>query len=871
MMQIQSIQVLKGPNIWSVRRKKLIQMRLDLGEMEYRPSNTISGFKERLQKLIPSLQNHHCSEGHEGGFFERVHDGTWMGHIVEHIALEIQTLAGMFAGFGRTRSTSITGVYNVVFTYVAEKAGIYAAQAAVRIAEALVAGDEYNLKDDIRQLEKLGDAERFGPSTGSIIDEAIKRKIPFTRLNTASLVQLGQGKNQVRFRATMTDKTSSIAVDIAGNKEETKRLLKEHAIPVAEGSTITTLDDLQQAIKAFGFPLVFKPLNGNHGRGVTINVNSGEEATSAFDLARKISPKVIVERFITGYDYRVLVINYKVVAASMRKPAHVTGNGTDTVQQLIAEENKNPGRGNGHENVLTSILIDQDTLYTLQKAGLTLDYVPAEGESVKLKSTANISTGGTAVDMTDELHPLNVLTCERIAKVIGLDICGIDIMAGSLSLPLQQTGGVVLEVNAAPGFRMHLAPTEGKPRNVAAPVLDMLYPGGKSPRIPIIAITGTNGKTTTTRLIAHMIKNCGYTVGYTTSDGIYINDMMHKQGDMTGPTSAAFVLQDPTVEFAVLETARGGILRSGIGFDLCDIAVITNIQKDHLGISDIHTLRDLQRVKSVLVETVRKNGWAALNADNPYCVHIGMDTTHCQVAYFSMYADNPVITSHCLKGGSAAIIENGNIVLMKGSLKITLSSLQNVPITYNGTVAFMVQNAMAASLATYLWGFPIAEIRSSVESFYPSTEQTPGRMNLFDFNDFKILVDYAHNPDGLLGIKPFIMSMKASVRTGVISGTGDRRDDDIRQMGRIASGIFDHIVICQEKYLRGRSKEEIAALLLEGIKEVDPNKTVQITGSSDAAWEAIMKNRQPEELITIISDSINHAFQRVKAYHEDMC
>ncbi|WP_069659486.1 cyanophycin synthetase [Arcticibacter eurypsychrophilus] len=869
-MQIQSIQVLKGPNIWSVKRKKLIQMRLDLGEMEYRPSDTISGFKERLQELIPSLKKHHCSEGHEGGFFERVHDGTWMGHIVEHIALEIQTLAGMFAGFGRTRSTSTTGIYNVVFTYVAEQAGIYAAQAAVRIAEALVVGEEYDLKADIRQLERYRDADRFGPSTGAIIDEAVKRKIPFTRLNTASLVQLGQGKNQVRFRATMTDKTSSIAVDIAGNKEETKRLLKEHAIPVADGSTITTLEGLKKAIKEIGFPLVFKPLNGNHGRGATINVNSEEEATVAFELARKISPKVIVERFIRGSDFRVLVINYKVVAAALRKPAHVIGNGRDTIQQLIEEENKNPKRGNGHENVLTNILIDQDTNEMLRKADLTLDYVPAEGKTVNLKSTANISTGGTAVDMTDEIHALTVFTCQRIAKVIGLDICGIDIMAGDISRPLQQTNGVVLEVNAAPGFRMHLAPTEGKPRNVAAPFIDMLYPEGKSSRIPIIAITGTNGKTTTTRLIAHIIKNCGYKVGYTTSDGIYIQDMMHKKGDMTGPTSAAFVLQDPTVEFAVLETARGGILRSGIGFDFCDIAVITNIQEDHLGISDIHTLKDLQRVKSVLVDTVWKNGWAVLNADNPYCVNIGTDTTHCQVAYFSMYADNPVIIAHCQNGGSAAILENGNIVLMKGSLKITLSSLQNVPITYNGSVAFMVQNAMAASLAAYLWGFQVAEIRTSIESFYPSTEQTPGRMNLFEFSDFKILVDYAHNPDGLMGIKHFIMSMKASRRTGVISGTGDRRDDDIRQMGRIAAGIFDHIIICQEKYLRGRTKEEIAALLLEGIKEVAPDKSVQITGTSDQAWEAVLNERHPGELITIISDSINHAYQRVKRYHESL-
>jgi len=866
-MEIKSVQVLKGPNIWSIRRKKLIQMRLDLEDLEQRPSNTLPGFRERLEQLLPSLYDHRCSEGHKGGFFERVEKGTWMGHIIEHIALEIQTLAGMFAGFGRTRSTNTSGVYNVVFSYVEEQVGVYAAKAAVRIAEALIAATAYDLEKDIMTMRKLRDDVRFGPSTGSIIDEAISRNIPYLRLNSGSLIQLGHGRNQIRLRATITDHTSNIAVDIAGNKEETKRILNEQAIPVAQGVTIGSQDGLQKAVSELGFPLVFKPLNGNHGRGATINVTNMIDAEAAFDLARKISSKVIAERFIQGHDFRILVIDYKMIAAAMRKPAHVIGDGLNTIRNLIEKENSDPRRGYGHENVLTEINIDHDTESLLQKRGYTLDSIPADGEVVYLKSTANLSTGGTSVDVTDLVHPLNVFMCERIAKVVGLDICGIDIMAANLSEPLKETGGVVLEVNAAPGFRMHLSPSEGTPRNVAAPVLDMLYPAGKSSRIPIIAVTGTNGKTTTTRLISHIIKNSGYRVGYTTSDGIYIHDSLLKEGDTTGPASAAFVLQDPTVEFAVLETARGGILRAGLGFDNCDIAVLTNIQEDHLGVSDINTLADLQRVKSVLIESVKADGWAILNADDEHCLKIGQKTNHCNVAYFSTEAENETIASHCQKGGTAAFVEKGFITIKKGGWKIPLVRVDNIPITYGGTVMFMVQNAMAAGLAAYSWGFKVSDIRSAMESFLPSIEHTPGRMNLFDFQNYKILVDYAHNPDGLLGIKPFILSTPASIRTGVISGTGDRRDDDIRKMGSVAADIFDKIVVCQERYLRGRTADEITRLLLEGIRENNPDKPVTVLQNSEEVWNFIIDSPRVGELITIISNTVANAYRKVNEHH----
>jgi cyanophycin synthetase len=593
LMKILSIQALRGPNIWSVRRKKLIQMRLDLEDLEALPTNKIDGFRQRLEAMFPTMIEHRCSEEVRGGFFQRIERGTWMGHVIEHIALETQSLAGMETGFGRTRETKTPGVYNVVFSYVEEKVGIFAAESAVNIAQALVNNEAYDLQADLKKMREIREDVRLGPSTGSIVDEAVARDIPWIRLGTNSLVQLGYGVNQMRFQATITCKTSSIAVDIACNKEQTKQMLDAASIPVAKGDICVDEEDLDNTIRRIGYPIVLKPLDGNHGKGVSINVNTREEAVAGLAFAQKYSRKVIVEKYITGFDFRVLVIDNKMVAAAQRVPANVVGDGKQTIQQLIDETNKDPRRGYGHENVLTEITVDRDTMDLLEKKNYTLDTVPPANEVVYLKSTANLSTGGTSIDVTDMVHPENIFLAERISRVIGLDVCGIDIMAKNLTQPLKENGGVILEVNAAPGFRMHLAPSEGLPRNVAAPVIDMLYPLGKPSRIPIIAVTGTNGKTTTTRLIAHIVKNNGYKVGFTTSDGIYVQNHMLEKGDTTGPLSTEFILKDPTVEFAVLETARGGILRSGLGFSRCDIGIITNIQEDHLGISDIHDLKDL--------------------------------------------------------------------------------------------------------------------------------------------------------------------------------------------------------------------------------------------------------------------------------------
>lgn len=864
-MKILKVQALRGPNIWSVTRKKLIQMRLDLEELEQRPTNLIPGFRERIEQLFPTMYEHRCSEGKPGGFFYRIEKGTWMGHVIEHIALEIQTLAGMETGFGRTRETKTPGIYNVVFSYVEEQVGMYAAEAAVRIAEALIEGTEYDLEKDLRKMREIREDVRLGPSTGSLVDEAVARDIPWIRIGRNSLIQLGYGVNQVRFQATITQYTSSIAVDIACNKELTKKMLDDANIPVPKGDICVDEEDLDAAIARIGYPLVLKPLDGNHGKGASINVKDRDTAVAGLAHAQKYSRKVIVEKFITGYDFRVLVINNQVVAAAQRVPAHVKADGKHSIQELIDRENQDPRRGYGHENVLTEINVDRDTLDLLEKRGYTLETVPPKGELVYLKSTANLSTGGTSIDVTEMMHPENVFLCERVARIIGLDVCGIDIMARNLTQPLKENGGAILEVNAAPGFRMHLAPAEGLPRNVAAPVIDMLYPPGKPSRIPIISVTGTNGKTTTTRLIAHMVKNAGFRVGFTTSDGIYVQNHMLDKGDTTGPLSAEFILKDPTVEFAVLETARGGILRSGLGFSRCDIGVITNIAEDHLGLNDIDTLDDLARVKSVVAQSIKRDGWAVLNADNPWCVKIGEDL-RCNIAYFSMDETNPLIKAHSKKNGISAVFENGFITIKKGDWKIRIERVTTIPLTMGGKARFMIENVLAAALAGYLQGFRTENIRLSLETFIPSAALTPGRMNIFEFKDYRVMIDFAHNAAGYLGIEEFMSSVDSPLKIGIIAGTGDRRDEDIQECGKIAARMFDHIIIRQEKHLRGRTGQEIIDLLIAGIKEVDKHVPYEVVPKEVEALKHAMGMAQPGTFITALSDVIDNAIEVVQDY-----
>ena len=868
-MKIVEIKVLRGPNYWSIRRPKLIQMKVDLEELEEIPTNLVPGFRENIEKLMPSLYEHRCSEGVAGGFFTRVTEGTWMGHVIEHVALELQTLAGMDTGFGRTRGAGKKGEYYVVFDYMEEEAGVYAAKASFELVKVLIAGQVPDLSVPIQQLREIRENTRLGPSTGSIVEEAVKRGIPYIRLNKQSLVQLGYGIHQKRIRATIASSTSCIAVDIAGDKVETKNLLGAAEIPVPKGCIIYSDQTAQDAIDNVGFPFVFKPINGNHGKGATTNITSLAQAETALEAARKYGRNVICEKYITGFDFRLLVVNYKFICAALRTPASVSGDGIHDIEWLIEETNRDARRGYGHEKVLTQIKIDDFTQKMLDEKGYTLKTVPAKDEFVLLKPTANLSTGGTSTDVTDEVHPVNIFLAERIAKIIGLDICGIDIMASDLKTPLFENGGAVLEVNAAPGFRMHVEPSEGIPRNVAEPVIDMLYPKGTNGRIPIIAITGTNGKTTTSRLTSHICKTAGYKVGFTTSDGVYIQNQMMMKGDCTGPKSAEFVLKDPTVDFAVLECARGGILKNGLAFSHCDIAIVTNVAADHIGLGGIETLEQMAKVKAVVPETVYRHGFSILNADDDLVYKMKKDLT-CNVALFSMDENNKRIKTHCNKGGMAAIYENGYVTIMKGNWKIRIEKVSDIPITYGGKAVHNIMNVLPSILAAYLFkNIRVEDIRLALQTFVPSITQTPGRLNMFEFRHFKFLVDFAHNPAGLTLLCDFVNKLDSTYKIGIISGTGDRRDEDIREIGRISARNFDEIIIRQDKNMRGRTPDEIVNLLVEGINEGKTSDIpIKILHKEKEAIMYAYENVKPGAIITIMCDVIPDALEFIKELKE---
>lgn len=852
-MKILKTQVLRGPNRWSNYRNRLIQVRIDLEEMEDFPTDTIEGFCERMKIAFPGMIDHECSEGVKGGFFTRLERGTWLGHVIEHVALEIQSLAGMETGYGRTRGTAFKGIYNMVFAFEIEQAGLFAAQSAFAIVEAIAKNEPYDIASDIEHLKFLRKRHGLGPSTKSIVDEAQRRGIPWQRLGNRSKIQLGYGKNQKQFQATITGNTSSLAVHIASDKDDTKILLAQAGIPVPAGDICRTEEGMHEIINKIGYPIVIKPLNANQGKGAAINVCDAQTAKVAFAAALAFGKYVIIEKYITGDDYRLLVINGKFVAAARRIPAHVVGDGHSSVSELIEQVNAHPDRGEGHESSLTKILVDADTDHQLQKLGYGLDSVPNNSETVYLKSTSNLSTGGTAADATDEIHPQNKFMAERIAKIVGLDICGIDVMAKNIFTPIQENGGAVLEVNAAPGFRMHLAPTIGKPRNVAKAVVDMLYPENTQSTIPLFAVTGTNGKTTTTRLLAHFAKVAGYTPGYTTTDGIYIGDYKIQEGDTTGPVSAGLILRDPTVDFAVLETARGGLLRSGLAFDHCDVGIITNIQEDHLGLSDINTLADLANVKAVVARSVNKNGFAVLNADDFHCVKIA-EELDCNIVYFSMEKCNPVLADHLEKGGYGCYVDNGNITSAKGQQVNVIENVSAIPLSQNGNAKFMVANILAAVGGAFAHGFSISDLQQGLRSFIPSYELTPGRMNFFEFSNFKVLVDYAHNPHGMLAMKDYLETVKAKRKIGIIAGVGDRRDNDIVELASIAATMFDHIIIRQEHGLRGRSLDEINKLMVKGIFGAGTGVSYDLAPEETDAIKLALSMAQPGDLIVALSD-----------------
>jgi cyanophycin synthetase len=865
-MEILETKVLRGPNYWSNYRKQLIALKVDIGELENLPTDKIPGFSERIEKWMPSLYEHHCSEGEAGGFFKRVKKGTWAGHVMEHIALGIQTLAGMECGYGRTRSAGPKGVYHVVFAYTIEQAGLYAAEAALRITEALIEGKEYDIDADVEELKRLKRKYSFGPSTQSIVDEAKRKNIPYKRLGNDSLVVLGHGHKQRKIRATIACSTSNIGLELASNKNETKRMLNAAFVPVPSGVLLYGEEEIEEALQEIRFPVVVKPVDGNHGRGITTNISTKEEVYAAFKIAKTVSDRIIIEEFVEGSDYRFLVVNYKLVAAARRTPAMITGDGTSTIEELISKENEHPMRGDGHENLMSRIEVDEVTQHILARNKYTLSTVLESGKSLFLKDTANLSSGGTATDVTDKVHPATRAVMERAARILNLNICGIDLVAKNIHEPLTRDIGAIVEVNACPGLRMHLSPSKGLGRNVAEPIIDMLFPNNDNGRIPLVAVTGTNGKTTTTRLVAHIASHMGHRVGFTTTDGIYINGHAVHYGDCTGPVSAGAVLTDPTIDFAVLESARGGILRSGLGFDTCDISIVTNVTEDHLGLKDIHTLEEMAKVKSVVPKCTDYDGYAILNADDDL-VYGMKDELSCNVALFSMDAENPRIAEHCEDGGYAAVIENGYVTVCKGKWKIRIEKVDQIPLSLGGRAVSMVKNILPAVLTAVLRKFDPAKIREALHTFIPSPSQTPGRMNLFNFNDFNVMVDYAHNKDGFLELKKFMDNTDAAHKVAVVSATGDRRDEDIRMIGRLCAKMFDEIILRHDVDLRGRDGEELIRLIKEGIREEKPMEVKVITDEREAIRFAIAHAKK-NSFIYVGADSVRNTIKYIEEERE---
>jgi cyanophycin synthetase len=856
---------MRGPNYWSIKHPKIIVLKLDLEDLQDAQTNEMPNLPQKLEKLFPDMYKHRSSEGTEGGFLRLVREGTTYSKVVQHIALELQTMAGMDSGYGRRYAANKPGLDYVVFSYQQERAGEYAAHAAVRITEALANGERVNVIQDVAKLHQIREDEYFGPSTEAIIQEAVTRNIPYIQNKKSGHIQLGYGIHQKRIQAAMSSNTSFFAVECAGDKNTTKLILDEAGIPVPQGHIVYNTAELEMAVEELGYPIVTKPLDGNQGKGASINLHCWKEALKGLVEAQRFSQAVIVEQFIQGADFRMLVIDGKFIAAAKRTPAMVVGDGHSTIRQLVNAVNKDPRRGVGHEKELTHIKIDKITRGILRDKGLTLQSVLPEKQVLYLKNTANLSTGGTATDVTDLVHPYNVLMAERIAGIIGLDICGIDVMTSDIAIPLPETRGAVIEVNAAPGLRMHISPTEGLPRNVADPIINMMFPYGCPSRIPIVAVTGTNGKTTTTRLIAHILKFKGYKVGYTTTDGIYIQGRKIISGDTTGSFSSEFVLKDPTVNYAVLECARGGLLRSGLAFTQCDIGIVMNVSADHLGLKDINTVEEMANVKAVIPKTVCPDGYAILNADDDLVYNMA-NGLRCKVALLSLDENNLRIKDHISKGGLAAVLEDGYISLFKNTYKIRVDRVADIPLTFGGKARFNIQNVLAATLAAYISHLEIVDIKTALRTFIPSSETTPGRMNLFKLPKYEVLIDYAHNTAGMQAIGEFISSVQAHPKIGIVAGIGDRRDEDTRAVGRIAAEVFDDIIIRQDADLRDRDGTEINNLIKEGIFSVRPELEPKEINNEMRALAYALEYAPEGAFITLFAENIPEAVKLVESF-----
>jgi cyanophycin synthetase len=877
-MDILETRVYRGPNLYALW--PMIRLRIDLGELESYPTAKLPGFADRLLELMPTLAEHTCGLGVPGGFVERMREdgGTWLGHVLEHIAIELQCLVGTPVTFGKTRGDGLPkGQYYVVYSYVEEAVGLAAGKLALRLIRHLLPPElaahdpsPFDFHAELERLVRIAQRRGFGPSTAALVQAAEERGVPWIRLNDASLVQLGHGKYQRRIQATITSETRQIAVEIASDKRLTHRILDDLGLPVPRQVLVDEAAEAAGEAERLGYPVVVKPLDGNHGRGVAVNLKTAEQVRSAFDAAQELSGRVVVEACQPGNDYRILVVDGRVVAVAWRVPGHVVGDGEHTVAQLVEIVNRDPRRGVGHEKPLTRIEIDAQAHRQLELQRLTLDAVPEAGRTVFLRSTGNLSTGGTAIDKTDAIHEENRIMAERAVQAIGLDVGGVDFVTPDISRSYKEVGGAIVEINAAPGFRMHLAPTEGTPRDVAGPVLDMLFPKGTPCRIPIAAITGTNGKTTTTRMVGHILKLAGYTVGMATTDGVYIDGALTVRGDMTGPWSSQLVLRDPRVDAAVLETARGGIVRSGLGWRKCSVGAVLNIASDHLGLGGVQTLEELAEVKQIVVEVAQD--FCVLNADDPRVAPMA-ERSPGEPIWVTMDCSSERVRRHIRDRKRAVVLEEGLngplIVLYQGEEQIPLIWTRQIPATLEGRALHNVQNAMfAAAIASGL-GVGVEEIREGLRTFSTDFFQAPGRLNFYNEHPFRVLLDYAHNAHGMEAVVRTVRELAVQGRRiGVIAAPGDRRDEDILALAAAASPAFDAILLKEDDDPRGRERGEVGELLRRGLIQAGfPAERIgeRVYSEEEAVLEALGMGRAGD-LVVIFGDKLQRVWELIVGF-----
>ncbi|WP_422446458.1 cyanophycin synthetase [Thermoanaerobacterium sp. DL9XJH110] len=859
-MDIVEIRAIEGPNIYSP--KPVIKMTLDVKDLEDTPTRCITGFNQTLLHYLPGLARHHCCFDEPGGFLRRLEEGTYFPHVIEHVAIEILNVTGQDVKFGKARRNR-GSMYDVVFGYREKAPALKAAEISVQLVDAILNSETFDLKSRLEKLERETIEAGLGPSTAAIAEEVKSRGIPVTRIGDGSLLILGYGAAQKRIQATMSQDTGCIAVDVACDKTLTKKLLSMAGIPVPGGLVVYTGEEAVEAAARIGYPVVIKPCDGNQGKGVSLNLKNPREVLEAFNLAREYSSKIIVEKHIHGRHYRVLVVGGKFVCASERIPAHVVGDGVHTVKELVDIANMDPMRGEGHEKPLTKIKLDPVVHMVLAKQGLSLEDVPREGQRVFLRQNGNLSTGGTAVDVTDLVCPENRFLAERAASIVGLDIAGIDITTGDIAVPVEQSGGAVIEVNAAPGIRMHLYPSSGKPRPVARAIVDMLFPEG-SPRFPLVAVTGTNGKTTTVRMISRILSAWGLNVGMTSTDGVYIGERRIKKGDCSGPESARMVLFDPRVEAAVLEVARGGLIRGGLAYEEADVGVITNITGDHLGQDGVHTLEDLLFVKSLVVEQVKPGGYAVLNAGDIMSVEAGK-RTKCGVIFFSDREDNLVLRKHLNCGGRGVYVRDGVVYLAWEGCERPLLKVKDIPATLKGIARHNVQNALAAAACAWALDVPPKIISRALREFDCSGDINPGRMNIMRMPGFTVMLDYGHNAAGFEAIINTAKSLKPGRMVGVIASPGDRRDEDIIALGRIAGRGFHRLIIKEDEDLRGRNPGEVASLLFTGALSAGLKRDkIEIILKEEDAIAYSLENAMEGDLVVIFYEHYEKALEAIK-------